>query len=141
MTKELEEVRAAVIKAVPEIVSMVPGCKLRIFQREMVFVHLQTRDSGDHTLWYTAPNGTLHSGSYTTPEIEEIAIVGRPILLHDVLRAIDDPSILVGACDGFIYEATPDGARPLCSVPWNLPASLDEQNPEVIELLHKILCV
>lgn len=145
----IEAVRAKVIEAVPEIVSTVPGCKLRIFQREMVFVHLQTRENGDHTLWYTAPNGTLHNGSYTTPEIEEIAIIGRPITLADVLRAISekqkaDASVPVWAIDPsgeFFDQSTSDGSPIYLGVVWNLTLPLDEQEPEVIEFLHKILCV
>jgi len=64
-------------------------------------------------------------------------VYGRPVMLHDVLRAMEgyrNDVWLSG--DGFyVGQWTKPDAR------WNLALPLDEQEPEVIEFLYNILCV
>lgn len=110
MNKELEEVRAKVIKAVPEI--------------------------GKHYC------GSVYCGIKSRCFEES----SRPITLADVLRAIgEDPFPtnhydlrMVGTALSFHGEWKDSN---FYNAHWNLALSLDDQEPEVIAFLHKILCV
>lgn len=124
MNTTLEAVRAKVIEAVPEIETFYCGA----CGQEM--------------------NGGVCSpqsmGEDATPhEFNDALTQERPITLADVLRAID---IALGKSMGDVFLMYPDGAM-MWSEPevetlratWNLALPLDEQEPEVIEFLAKIL--
>jgi hypothetical protein len=59
-------------------------------------------------------------------------VYGRPIQLHDVLRAIGSE---------YRNSATDIGGftRDLLNTGWNLALPLDDQEPKVIKLVHKLL--
>lgn len=167
MTK-LQEVRAKVIEAVPEIVELKPGCILDLYSGEsfgwatvcleisFCRKHKKYReDCGAEENGCSVEQGvkaTAHDDeSYwlhdkKLSEIKSHQIIGRPITLADVLRAIGkrhswgvdlelDPS--KGAGIAFDFEKNENSYRTWMY--WNLALPLDEQEPEVIAFLHKIL--
>lgn len=80
---------------------------------------------------------------YEATGVPESSIVyGRPVMLHDVLRAIyaKEPkykTFLTLECDGQFIEHNDRGHYARAT--WNLSLPLDEQSPETIDFLAKIL--
>lgn len=64
------------------------GCKVRVFGKELTFVHLISHENGTHTPYYIAPNGSLHNGTYTHEEMQSITIIGHTPHLEHWLRGI-----------------------------------------------------
>jgi hypothetical protein len=128
----LEEVRAKIIEAVPEILELKFGCHIQKFDRVMKFVELTSFDDGSHSLSFVAPNGTLHNATYFTNEIEELVILGRPITLEDVLKAMNTPRK-----DGKYYCNDTDYEKVFWLWVWGKP--LDQQHPETITFIGKVL--
>ncbi len=120
---KLQEVRAKVIEAVPEI-DQTKRCS---------FCDGKGTYLSGHTCWYCAGTGKI--------------AVFRPITLADVLRAIGrfasggPIEYGVRAFDGQFMNMFDRGrwAMDGRQIAWNLALPLDEQEPEVIEFLHKIL--
>ena len=168
----LELVRAVVVKAVPEIMELKDGCILNLHAGEsygwMTIHRLRSvckkhknyrEECGDEENGCSiedavfGTSGTEEDEGWWqhTVKIEDIKpyqVVGRPITLADVLRAIhkSDPSMTVKTeLEGekgeegvlALYYRMGDGE--IIAVLWNLAAPLDEQEPEVIDFLALVL--
>lgn len=75
----------------------------------------------------------IHS-TFTRPERWEY---DRPITLADVLQAIGKAGYSNALLTCMIHK---DDTFGILDVAWDLTKSLDEQEPEVLDPLHKILC-
>lgn len=170
MATELTEVRAAIVKAVPEILRLTTGCVLDLNGGESygyMTIHQETNVCKKHKKYReecgaeedgcTAEDAVFGtSGSdegwwehtVKMADIKPHQIVGRPIRLADVLRAIQekDSDYSVSAWGGFEkWTSVPDknDTFVLANHPahrWNLTAdSLDDQSPETIAFLYSIL--
>lgn len=128
MTTPLEEVRAKVIEAVPEIVKFRFGCRVELDGKKYTFCGI----GRDSVRFFREE---LETGVDLVRSFEGGTIIGRPITLADVLRAIGSGSGYHLAIDGTF--CTRHGST---EVQWNLALPLEEQSEEVISFLHKILC-
>lgn len=145
---KLEAVRAKVIEAVPEIVELHSGVHIYVPNHTTQKKHggsyatyLGKQGCGIKVLWEDGKKGLFHESTV-------FDVIGRPITLADVLRAIeglDGPELAVNN-EGqfFVFLGAGNGERSDSwegtTTAWNLALPLDEQEPEVIEFLHKILC-
>lgn len=126
----LEQVREAIIKAVPEIVELKFGCQVKLDG-------LKGYDGGVATLAVPHAGGWLDTGGiYLNPK--ELTIIGRPVQLADVLRAIGlkGRSIFHVYADGKIGGSWGTYKDELA---WDLSKPLDQQSPETIDFLASIL--
>ena len=87
MNKE-QQLREAIIKAVPEIMELKLGCKVKdIFGKDCRYCGHRTDDESEHrefqVLDYDGILGEIEENDFNG------VIIGRPITLADVLRAID----------------------------------------------------
>lgn len=154
----LKEVRAAIVKACPEIMELKFGCEIFVpyasekHRARIVGQKNQGRDAQSWGSWvlefldYAHPRYTFNQVlTITKREMTEIiskdGIIGRSIRLADVLRAMTlklkgtpDHDLLIS---GLILENT---ATLGCT--WNLAAdNLDDQSQECIDFLFDTLCV
>lgn len=124
MNAALEAVRAKVIEAVPEIVEAHEACGGRG--------------------WYAEGTSARSICACRTGKVDT-----RPITLADVLRAMgDEPGeegVVLNTAGDMCVMTLVDGEAmrkaPGTIVRWNLALPLDEQEPEVIEFLAKVLGV
>lgn len=138
MTDHLQEVRAKIIEAVPEIVELKFGCEIDSQGKANKLLYV------GHSNHQHAVHAILKDKSTAMLMVDEVftsTIIGRPVTLADVLMAIDYVRP-VKQCwyvryDGIFFDSRDEK----WSVNWNLALPFDEQKPEVIEFLHKILCV
>lgn len=127
----LEAIREVVVKAVPEIMELKFGCDVVVALRgkENIGHRLGTKITSlmSHGAWMT-----LSFGEY---EEHEMTILGLPVTLEDVLRAmhIGEFATRESAEIEGMYIQT------LCLM-WNLGQPLDSQSDETIAFLNKILC-
>jgi hypothetical protein len=135
----LQEVRAKVIEAVPEIVELKQGCK--IVQKYSLYpwtvvVSPVFEEGGESFVYTTDPNGQRYEKVFLerySPNANFIRdILGRPVTLADVLLAITfhrnhGPANLGGF------------TRDLLNLGWKLSLPLDEQDEDAIGFLHKML--
>ena len=139
MTTTLERVRAAVIKAVPEIVELKFGCELFI-QNYMASVNLLEDRRG--RCWIPEngePNSDFMAlgGSLTYFDEKHIKeIIGRDITLADVLRTIESE----GRTGFAVYQGGQIwlGGR-YTMLSWNLSLPLHLQSEETLTFLGSIL--
>lgn len=138
MTTKLDEVRAAIIKAVPEIVELKFGCELKTSKGFYVTL-IGHKD--DWYTWKRHEDGLISAGDDAgdadgLPEL----IIGRPIRLADVLVAIDEK------CPSK-YFVNSNGAFIRIDTKWRMVAwklwsdSLENQSDECIDFIHSLLCV
>lgn len=123
--QKLQEVRDFIVAAVPEIMELKFGCRAERHGRTWYF-------NGD--TW----NIPDTPGSYSVGFFEGNEILGRPIGLEDVLRAIDKykkPNFGTVATNGWMHFGTDR-----CF--WTLGKDLAwhaEHSPETIDFIHSIL--
>ncbi|UPJ35837.1 hypothetical protein IVB45_02155 [Bradyrhizobium sp. 4] len=133
MTK-LDQVRAAIIKAVPEIVELKFGCQVLVDGEVMIATYWNTsNDSLD--VYAPEQQELLHHTFNLYPK--EYEILGRPIRLADCLVAIDQrcrgDNFATVASNGWFHYG---GTRAF----WNLRTDdLSQQSPECISFLHDLL--
>jgi hypothetical protein len=146
MTKR-DQVRAAIIKAVPEIVELKFGCQIKRFENTVdTVVKIESFADGKHVAHLVKADGDPLSYGPRTIDIENWKILGRPIRLADVLVAIEEAHKYRSDYEGRrvaieLVVATYEGGYFTRDRYWNLRAdSLDDQSPKCIEFLHSILC-
>jgi len=145
--EHLQEVRAKVIEAVPEIVELKPGCLFK-FERNfqpVVLVAIKSWEDGNNDIhWMALDPGSMIRTDFnqSNKAVSDLILIGRPITLADVLRAIGKEREFAVYESGALYH-NPNASAHLVwgGVNWDFALPLDEQEPKVIEFLHKILCV
>lgn len=158
MTNNIEIVRKAVIAAVPEIMGLSFGCQVYAPWRGKTVKHTvvysdrgsvyvsESRWRGNHT-----PNvGTTKK--YSEANIREWGIIGHPIGIAEVLRAIQQitgtsyTNVTINRWGEFLIDEEMRGeeskggfyTRVLCQ--WDLSKDrLEDQSPECIEFLANVL--
>lgn len=115
----LKEVSEKIIKAVPEIRELNFGCELKMEYSGTVIVF---KDEKPYPKIINL-DGEIFS---TTEEFE---IIGRPITLEDVLRAVDNLERIV-LMDSLLSDN---------KTKWILGQPLSNQSEETLEWLNKIL--
>lgn len=128
---DLEKVRAAIIEAVPEIMELKFGCRFK-FNGGPNGVLLNNRECKHSQFLVHWPLLQPKFDRLDWRDMD-IEILGRPITLADVLRAIG-----IHGKEG-VYPpellAVGHPAR------WNLAKdNLDDQSPEVCDFLTSVLC-
>ena len=136
MTK-LQQVRAKIIEAVPEIMELKFGC--RGMYKKTISCDFIGLSAAGNFIW------TWQTGKYalnkTLKNLNDVEILGRPIRLADVLIAIVASSMYDGfgieMLSGTVSFSHANGGY----AKWNLHKdSLDDQNEELVDFLHTILC-
>ncbi len=141
MNTKLEAVREAILKAVPEIVELKFGCVITAKNRMMQYIG---KDNGQIAL--KLDDGAL----LIVDSLGDVQVLGRPITLEDVLRAIGKKTNnswavenRLGAFlewgtngDGVMAFYEPAGKDRPC---WTLGLPLDQQPEPVIDFLHSLL--
>lgn len=153
--QKLAELRSAIAKVCPEIMELSFGCRVLLdggyTPRGIHIVYHRNDDVYEaanvgHTEIMTNETTSFTcSGRADYAKLREV--LGHPIQLHHVLRAIDD-KIESGDyhmdMDGAItideYDADGDCVNTEVAK-WNLSRpSLDEQTSELINFLHEVIC-
>ena len=143
MTDTLQKVRAKVIEAVPDVMAMRPGTRL-YHPKHDKFLRYVGRNNGQYAILVEDTEVMLFVDRLTDCET-----LGRPIILADVLRAMrkTDDSWYV-RYDGTFFKWEKfteggDGHHGVEStyITWNLALPLEDQEPDVIEFLAKVLNV
>ena len=142
-TQTLQSVREKIIKAVPEIMELKFGCLL---ENKMTGWHahlIHSKEDGSEQL-VCRLTGDIQGGN-----IEGFHnILGRPITLADVLRAIEsikgvgmkvDHEGNMHIFDTNLYGAMPGGQSGRCGAYWNLPLPLSGQDEPTLLFLDEIL--
>jgi len=137
MITTLERVRAAVIKAVPEILELKFGCEIRrVTNEEDVEVILHT--AANHPFYFVAKTDNT-GGRYLDYKKSEWEIIGRDITLADVLRAMVQGVHLTTSGDDIRMVAYDGEGSCLGLGWWNLPLPLHLQSEEALTFLDKTL--
>ena len=137
MTTTLERVRAAVIKAVPEIVEVRYGCEIRRIadeEDEQTILHV----CGYHPFYFQAKTDTTE-GEYLDYTKSEWEIIGREITFADVLRTMPWGVHLTTTGDDIRMVAYDREGSCLGLEYWKLPLPLHLQSEEVLTFLDKTL--
>ena len=131
--KNLETIRAAAIKANPEIVELKFGCQVQRYEGDEIDTLCSITSPGlrgRHAVRFIRFPSVVHYDFVcATGEVESWKIIGRPIRLADVLLALKEQR-------GYL------GVTILEKEHWNLRAdSLEEQSDECIAFLADLLRV
>ncbi len=141
----LEELKAEIVKAVPEIMEIRRGTRVRFLGKEAIFVQY-----GNGTLTDPLPMVVLYDTKISvtyihTDKKKDVEILGREITLADVLRAIGikyeghaylrEPAI-IGVCI-FNFSLVD---RPEIKISWIMDKPLSGQSEETIDFIHSIIC-
>jgi len=134
--EQYQQLKNKIVEAVPEIMELKLGCVVKMASKDkneiVIRVEKMKQWHGEIMIETNESYGQTNSDLYT--------ILGRPITLADVLRAIEKtrPSDFYRVyyaieSDGtFLLEGTDQG---IC---WNPSADYDGQTDEVKEFLYKI---
>lgn len=141
MTSTLEKVRAKIIEAVPEIMEPQIGSRVVWTYQHALNTTARTPVSKEGVILGFHGSTRLvrvhidHQKSTKDILLDKLHVMGRPITLADVLRTISDPRVIVTSHRmEFRFEGEAQAY-------WDHTKSLDEQEPEVIEFLGKVLRV
>lgn len=152
----LEKVRAKVIEAVPGIMELNDGCIISLSNDEGVDYTIFNELNGFYK--GILVGGFIYPNGFAGPQWIEVGLLqshpnwfeieGRPITLADVLRAMSNNNVWLdckndgkdGEDARLYFRKAPEGEWNM-SIAWNLALPLDEQEPEVLEFLAKILGV
>ena len=131
MNKE-QELREAIIKAVPEIMELKLGCKVKdIFGKDCRYCGHRTDDESEHrefqVLDYDGILGEIEENDFNG------VTIGRPITLADVLRASQD--IMSKGNDNSVFEEDMENIV----MNWNLKEPLSNQSQPVKDFLYNLL--
>ncbi|MBM7488095.1 hypothetical protein ACVWWI_006354 [Bradyrhizobium sp. USDA 3686] len=139
-TEQIEAVRAACIKATPEIVELKFGCDIRFALTDgggSLATVLFSYD-GDYV---TASYAKFHENKAGTVSrhLNKIEIIGRPIRLADVLLAMGKP-VKYMTPSGLIGTIHKDVVRVISL--WNLRTDgLEQQSDQTIAFISSLLTV
>lgn len=150
MSPELQAVRAAIIKAVPEIVELKFGCEVLLLRQTKKSTLLNFSEKDRYVEVFRNKDGsTLHGDMEIVSQI-----LGRPIRLSDVLVTLEkeNPRYPVVVTQEGYLVGTYRGNMGSCANPfnfkgwyettqiWNLRQDdLSKQSPECIHFLHTLL--
>ena len=132
------EVTAVIVEEVPEIMELKFGCIMHTPAGIGKFMKTDGEGSNRRQVFFT------ESGYIDHNHWSDCKILGRPITLADVLRAICSPYYLVD-CGGQFWEtvenddAETTGMRGI-QVRWSLSRDLDGQSDEVWMFLNSVIC-
>lgn len=147
--KNLEKLKKAIIKEIPEIVELKFGCEIEIELTERhLYQHIkevylgESKGMNHYYYFKNGKKGVLRLAKYD--EFEIIKIIGRPITLSDILRVLGKMPPrefpLFVSVTGCFYE---DYKNDMSSVlaKWNLSKNnLDLQSKPTIDFLTEIIC-
>lgn len=139
----LQTVREAVIKAVPEIVSLQFGCAIEHSDERATIIRLYE----NHPFMFSAVIARTDGYPKNADGLpkDEVTVIGRPIRLADVLLAVGEAAREVSYfvdSDGNFHEwFAPKGRLDLRTIAhWNLREDdLSKQSEETIEFLASLL--
>jgi hypothetical protein len=142
MNEKLEAVRAAIIKAVPEIVGLTEGCVVNDFMKghlRIVASYTIKGESPVYDYYHLNPDEVVFMRSPRG----NWDIIGRPITLEDVLVAIhqSDPANKTNITiesDGQFIERLKDDTKTAREW-WKLNTPLHLQSDECIAFLFRVL--
>ena len=124
----LEKLKKAIIKEIPEIVELKLGC---YFSGEGVSNGIIVRMVNNHPFWFTADYHHKGSGIIQRDfDKKNIEIHGRDITLADVLRVLDIMDRIV------VLESLLSDNK----TKWNLSKNLNDQSKPTIDFLTDIIC-
>lgn len=136
-----DPIRAKIIELVPEIMETTFGCRVLMTSKEGTQYSTRVIDrwmEPDKTYWYKVVG---HNGQNW--EIEDFdEILGHPIQLADVLRAIDrsGEEILIGQ-KGEIYQLYGQPQERYTGYVWNLALDFDNQEQPTKDFIGRLLGV
>lgn len=142
----LEKVRAKVIEAVPDIMRLGFGCRVERYAGITdTVVRIGTGDHYPFRVMIYRPERdghvTIFDYECNKDEVEAWKVIGRPITLADVLRAIEKEK-RGGRLKSPNLKRLSEFSDVLTLIDlWNLALSLNDQEPEVIEFIGKVLGV
>ena len=132
-----QQVEAVVRETCPELMGLTFGCEVKV---NGVFYVLdsnwaiETR-TGNNLNEYKVITDQFNNWT----EIEDFEIIGHPIQVSNVLRAIDSPKFFIDT-NGWIGEMV--SINPMkCTrrIKYNLSLPFSEQSEEVYDFLHELL--
>ena len=136
-----EKLKALIVKEVPEIMDLKFGCDIKVLQNHYVGnIAGITREGNPFFIDWTYASPSIIDGRIINEYPNKFEILGRPINLADVLRAIAGADIEVDLSLGvngnlFMYNSL-NNLPPVC---WDLSKDLQGQNKRVWEFLLEIL--
>ncbi len=144
MTPLYQKVHDRIVELVPEIMELKKGCKFIDHDSTQTLEYLFEEKSGAVCAFSLTLGNDFYSDDFRFEDHTKVTIIGREINLEDVLRAMKkseerivanieamDSNILLGTRDLTLSEF----------VPYNLTLPFSSQQPEVYELLAKVLKV
>jgi len=150
------EVRAATIASVPEIMELKSGCRANysdangfrapwcsLEHKNVMIVTGNDWNTSDEVLAILVDRN-MESLKFVPKSCLEI--LGRPITIADVLRAIDydrmKPKITFDISGEEINESQVDFERKMIGIlrKWNLSKSYEDQSEETKRFLHSVIC-
>lgn len=125
-----EAVRQAIIRAVPSVMDLNFGCRVKDSTGEWILID----DDGDQFICW---NGTSYHGLLKL----SLKIIGRPIQLQDVLTAIDkvDSNYCLSFEGQFVEYDAENGNMNLSGVWWKPSEDFDHQPEPCINFLWELL--
>lgn len=126
----LQYIKDRVREVCPEIMKLKFGCEILYMPKERTDIFLNGGEI--FNVW----NSSI--GSFTE-ESKFYKILGSPIGLAEILRTIDESSIVIEAKTGQFGEETPEGVLVGGFPIWNLEKTLDEQDTQTVEFIASIL--
>lgn len=143
MEDKIKTIREACVKANPDIMKLVDGCKIKIWWMENPNERLKYPDEVcDFTSRSMSDNGKVDDEYHQIIEDNvtgTIKILGRKIGLADVLLAINRPRFFIDT-DGWIGELV--AVKPkkcVRRIKWDLKEDLEHQTEEVIDFIYSLI--
>lgn len=136
---KLKELKQAIYELLPDLKKLEFGCEVNVNNPALKNkIHIYCGNDLYNDGNYIAK---LHDGDCVSMELEDaekekygVEIIGKPIGLPDVLRALD---LNYGInSDGFFLDL---GDTINYKLKWNLKENLDNQSEEVIKFLHSLI--
>lgn len=147
--QKLQAVTEAIHKACPDLLELAIGSFISASLCEkgepIADYHLNKFIiSQEDIINLSASNGQIYI-THCDKEYELYGILGQPIGIDSVLRAVGNKILLRVDTEGFFYTWELEDAKAgkyYCDTgaQWNLTKTLDQQEEPVIDLLHSVLC-
>lgn len=142
LEKQKEEIRAACIKANPEIVELKFGCRVEYDTEIYEYLGVEPIANGQfHRIHHRTRDYPVTVRGVNIVKERDLKVIGRPIRLADVLLAIDKvplPKHFVFLPSGNIYMFE-SGVLGTPVATWNLLKSFEDQEPETIAFIHSLI--
>ncbi len=137
MPNPLSQIQQAVHKACPELLELSFGCKIKYHDDfPMRFIVHENDDNNSIGLY--EKNNTVQG----IEDIKEFEILGHPIQLQHVLRAMEaNVQSVTIECDGNwkLYESLDMWVAQRIKYNWDLTKDLNGQSPETLEFIASLL--